>query len=227
MTNRLSSYFEIDSSILTPDPELARIRGIELGVIAGIAEPISWESLALCRTQNTESCNIVYEVEQILIDLAYKLTHSRLKSLCWTVTAGRGHDVWETRDDHWEVCQALWLEVKKTLCHHKEGSVGKETRQPQRDSNGNQYHMHQFFGSAVYGRRVFVTLGGMIGLGPASLQQGDYVAVLFGGLTPFVLRFQDLEYLLVGECYVNGQMDGEAIEEWNDGLREDKAFYLR
>lgn len=79
----------------------------------------------------------------------------------------------------------------------------------------------------MYSRRFFVTLEGMIGLGPASLQQGDYVVILFGGLTPFVLRFHNLVYLLVGECYVNGQMDGEAIEEWQEGLREDKAFYLR
>ncbi|KAF1992986.1 HET-domain-containing protein [Amniculicola lignicola CBS 123094] len=40
-------------------------------------------------------------------------------------------------------------------------------------------------------RRLFVSEAGYIGLGPADTEPGDYLAVLFGGDTPYVLRDQD------------------------------------
>jgi hypothetical protein len=53
------------------------------------------------------------------------------------------------------------------------------------------------------------------GLGPTGLKSGDLVAILFGCSVPVVLRKQgDLELfsaVLVGECFVNGYMDGEAV----------------
>ncbi|KAF2799736.1 hypothetical protein K505DRAFT_370778 [Melanomma pulvis-pyrius CBS 109.77] len=82
-------------------------------------------------------------------------------------------------------------------------------------------------------RRLFLTLNGFIGLGPDSVREGDDVTVLSGGDVPFLLRpITDLEsspeventslpvelpslgqrHLLVGECYVEGLMHGEAIE---------------
>jgi len=55
-------------------------------------------------------------------------------------------------------------------------------------------------------------------LGPEAAREGDVVAVLFGGIVPFVLRpFEVPEgrkcWKLVGECFVPGLMQGEAVEE--------------
>ena len=68
---------------------------------------------------------------------------------------------------------------------------------------------------AAWGRILFVTERGYIGLGPLSSFAGDDVAVLCGGKTPYVLfgRDQDSTSLhLVGEAYVHGLMDGEAFQ---------------
>jgi hypothetical protein len=44
-------------------------------------------------------------------------------------------------------------------------------------------------------------------------QQGDLVCVLFGCSVPVVLRRldEDNSYTFIGECYLHGFMDGEAI----------------
>jgi hypothetical protein len=64
---------------------------------------------------------------------------------------------------------------------------------------------------ASSGRTLIVTEKGYIGLGPAESREGDKVAVLLGGSVPFVLREQQGYFILVGECYVNGLMDGKAM----------------
>ncbi|KAK3690464.1 heterokaryon incompatibility protein-domain-containing protein [Podospora appendiculata] len=57
------------------------------------------------------------------------------------------------------------------------------------------------------------------GLGPAAMREGDVVVVLFGGVVPFVLRRvvdgdgeEGEGWRLVGECFVPGLMQGEAVE---------------
>jgi hypothetical protein len=61
--------------------------------------------------------------------------------------------------------------------------------------------------------RIFATTGkGRYVLGPAALEAGDVVCVLFGCKVPFCLRPMGRRYLLVGECYVHGLMKGEAID---------------
>ena len=66
---------------------------------------------------------------------------------------------------------------------------------------------------ACNGRRLFVTAGGYTGLGPVEVQEENLVAVLLGGQVPFVLCRRDEHFSLVGECYVYGLMNGEAIED--------------
>ncbi|KAF2111071.1 hypothetical protein BDV96DRAFT_650180 [Lophiotrema nucula] len=61
-------------------------------------------------------------------------------------------------------------------------------------------------------RKAFVTGDGFFGIGPASAHHGDIVAVFPGGRVPFVLRkAASGQYRLIGECYVHGLMDGEAL----------------
>lgn len=60
-------------------------------------------------------------------------------------------------------------------------------------------------------RRLGVTESGYYLLGPDIMQAGDVVVVLHGGRTPFVLRPKDGGWTLLGECYMHGMMDGEAM----------------
>ncbi|KAH8193959.1 hypothetical protein TruAng_011874 [Truncatella angustata] len=67
--------------------------------------------------------------------------------------------------------------------------------------------------NTLWGRRVFHCGDGKLGLGPAAAQPGDRVAVLFGGIVPFVLRpAEGGSWRFVGECFVPGLMQGEAVE---------------
>jgi len=80
--------------------------------------------------------------------------------------------------------------------------------------------------SVVWNRKFFTTsTGKFFGLGPDGLQNGDVIAVLYGCSVPVVLRAAEhkMHYKLVGECYIHGLMDGQAVTDPN--LR-DELFHL-
>jgi hypothetical protein len=62
-------------------------------------------------------------------------------------------------------------------------------------------------------RRVFATQNGLPGLGLPLMMEGDMVSLIYGAVTPFLIRKTETEgeYLLVGECYVHGIMDGQGM----------------
>ncbi|KXJ92116.1 heterokaryon incompatibility protein-domain-containing protein [Microdochium bolleyi] len=80
-------------------------------------------------------------------------------------------------------------------------------------------------GSRMMGRCFFITKSGMMGLGTGFMDTGDVVCVPFGCNTPIILRAEGShgEHRLVGDCYVEGYMHGEAIE---GGDFETTAFVL-
>jgi hypothetical protein len=62
-------------------------------------------------------------------------------------------------------------------------------------------------------RKLFATGKGYLGLGPAAILTGDIIAVILGLDTPLVLRRSGVDgYQIVGEAYVHGIMDGEAMK---------------
>ncbi|KAG4432042.1 hypothetical protein IFR05_012481 [Cadophora sp. M221] len=77
------------------------------------------------------------------------------------------------------------------------------------------------FGS---GRSVCATARGDLGQVPFGTQPGDLVCILKGGIVPFLLREDGDCYRLVGECFVNGIMYGEALD--NQDL-VDRKFDIR
>lgn len=80
--------------------------------------------------------------------------------------------------------------------------------------------------SVVWNRKFFTTsVRNLFGLGPDGLQNGDAVAVLYGCSVPVILRPVEnrMHYKLVGECYIHGLMDGQAVTDPN--LR-DELFHL-
>ena len=63
------------------------------------------------------------------------------------------------------------------------------------------------------GRKLFSTSNGYIGIGNITLEPGDLVCVFLGGRTPFIIRPVGEKYEFVGDCYLHGIMQGEAMEE--------------
>ena len=79
-------------------------------------------------------------------------------------------------------------------------------------------------------RRLMVTSWGHVGMAPSRAVKGDVLAVLFGCSVPVLLRPRNQErtsYAFIGECYVHGYMNGEAIQELNSGMRQEETFMLR
>lgn len=80
----------------------------------------------------------------------------------------------------------------------------------------NQHPLWQPFehshGQAMYHRRLFTTGFGYIGIGPRTLALGDRICVLLGCAVPLIIRTVGDLHQLIGECYIHGMMNGEAIK---------------
>lgn len=65
---------------------------------------------------------------------------------------------------------------------------------------------------AAYGRRFFTTSKKYMGLAQSGVRIGQTVVILHGGKTPYLLqRAGGRGYRFVGECYIHGLMNGEAL----------------
>ncbi|AEO59720.1 hypothetical protein MYCTH_2119855 [Thermothelomyces thermophilus ATCC 42464] len=70
--------------------------------------------------------------------------------------------------------------------------------------------------AACSGRPYISTRRGLLGLGCPGVQAGDVVCILYGTTVPYVLRPRpDGAMSLVGDAYIHGAMDGEALA-WPD-----------
>ncbi|KAI0861412.1 HET-domain-containing protein [Xylaria cubensis] len=69
----------------------------------------------------------------------------------------------------------------------------------------------------ILDRRFFLSEKGYIGLAPDNVNEGDMICVLAGGRLPLILRdASTTSKRLVGDAYVHGIMDGEAVAEVNE-----------
>jgi hypothetical protein len=75
-------------------------------------------------------------------------------------------------------------------------------------------------------RRLLVTTDGYVGLGPVKARQGDHVCILYGCSVPLIFREIKSGFSLVGEAYVHGFMDGEALALVNEGKLREKEWIL-
>lgn len=91
------------------------------------------------------------------------------------------------------------------------------------DLHGVPLEWETGFGVAVDGRCFFITEGGKMGLAVKDAREGDEVWIPFGSKVPFVLRRLPRNsqtqnrlqvsgtYSLVGDCFLENAMDGEAV----------------
>ncbi len=109
------------------------------------------------------------------------------------------------------------------------------------------------YGNKHMKRRLFRTRRGYVGMSCPHVQKGDYVAVLWGGRLPFILRprtlfrlleldgtslpFQNLQEddndatcayeLIGGECYIHGLVDGEVLDIAENEDLQSTMIYLQ
>jgi hypothetical protein len=83
--------------------------------------------------------------------------------------------------------------------------------------------------AACHMRRVFRTRDGLIGLGPAVARVGDTLTIQYNFECPSLLRpaARDHHHHFVGNCYVDGMMDGEASTRFGADSDRHRVFHLQ
>lgn len=106
-----------------------------------------------------------------------------------------------------------------------EPSMGKYSfREFERDQTEKHYGTIRgiaqnldLFAVALQGRKLVTTYTGYIGLVPDRAEVGDVIAVLWGCNFPVILRLCQGGFRYVGECYIDGLMDGEGVKATERG----------
>lgn len=80
--------------------------------------------------------------------------------------------------------------------------------------------------SACQNRRLVEIENGFLALCPRVVQQRDIVAVLYGCQRPCLLRPCGKRFKMLGQCYVDEIMDGQAVQMHRAGNRPDDFFEL-
>ena len=65
----------------------------------------------------------------------------------------------------------------------------------------------------LHHRQMFLSAAGHLCIGPETVEPGDKLCILTGAEVPFILRNYGDHYVLVGEAYVDGCMDGEILAQ--------------
>ncbi|KAF2710666.1 hypothetical protein K504DRAFT_465738 [Pleomassaria siparia CBS 279.74] len=82
--------------------------------------------------------------------------------------------------------------------------------------------LQKHFGSKMMGRCFCQTEDGLMGMGSGFMTPGDIIVVPLGCSTPIILRREGNhgEWRYVGDVFIDGYMNGEAVKEWKAGDRE-------
>lgn len=92
-------------------------------------------------------------------------------------------------------------------------------------------HLHK----AIARRKFFVSQKGYMGFAPLGTKPGDRICVLAGGRAPLIVRAAPendgkasdrFVCRLLGDAYVHGLMDGEAMKLVDDGVLKVEDFEL-
>jgi hypothetical protein len=77
------------------------------------------------------------------------------------------------------------------------------------------------------GRLLAITEENLMGLVPTSAEVGDEIYLLAGGQVFYVLRPQGDGFRLIGESYIHGLMDGEALDRLETGEQRLRTIRIR
>ena len=78
-----------------------------------------------------------------------------------------------------------------------------------------------------FNRSFIITSAGQMGIGPSDTRIGDTVSVILGGGVPYIIRRHGASWAFVGESYVQGLMNGEAIQAYKQGVIPEEILEIR
>ncbi|KAI0471591.1 heterokaryon incompatibility protein-domain-containing protein [Xylariaceae sp. FL0804] len=147
--------------------------------------------------------------------LSHKLTEKGLDS---------DSDNYYTAIDGYRAFREFWQRV--VAARGQLNSAQLENLLPQQLQQA--IHFMEAHKMAAYGRRFFITKKGYMGLCHPTARAGDLVVLLAGGKTPYVLKSKlgiKKAYYFIGECYLHGVMQGEAMADANGGAFENEQCF--
>lgn len=153
---------------------------------------------------------------------------SALFAFLQTLSNGCASLTWSVEPDDHSAPADTWLDYGAAYLSRLFVGSGKITEEIlDRGRTGDAAQWIRAANSASTNRALAVTSKGYYVLGPKIIQNGDIVCVLFGGKMPFCLRpLENGNYHLVGECYVHGLMEGQAIEDLRQGHYSETNFEI-
>jgi hypothetical protein len=77
------------------------------------------------------------------------------------------------------------------------------------------------------GRSLCATFGKRLALVPKTTQVDDFIAILIGGKTPYILRSDRGDFRLIGEAYIDGLMQGECFKKDKNFMGNLQTIRLR
>ncbi|KAI1281447.1 heterokaryon incompatibility protein-domain-containing protein [Xylaria sp. FL0933] len=107
--------------------------------------------------------------------------------------------------------------------------LGQYAEIPGNNETNNRQLLQSHFGSHMMGRCFFLTKNNRLGMGTGFMLPGDMIVVPLGCRTPIIIREEDRRrgrYRLVGDVYLDGYMDGEAVRRWKAGEKSVEKFVL-
>ena len=142
----------------------------------------------------------------------------------WRKIGGRSSKIKASEDWFWRTlvadrdptglaCPAWYKLASEQVLQNSDGLDLDMKRLMFESSPGIVFDFLQRVQSVIWGRRLIILDQGYVVLGPRSCEAGDLVCILYGCSVPVLLRRRGdgVDYTFVGECYVHGMMDGEAI----------------
>lgn len=212
-----------------PTPNILAVRGIifdEIAELAPILQRSTNEGFALIN-----SGIITYLWDKATADETS--SKEKVRELALTLTGGVDHENHPVELLDQDAQEQYHMSFHEYIAKVQSTTIlAKKPKFPLDASSLTDSDLSSFsrtVSSHCTGRSIFQVTSGQIGLGPPLIVQGDIIVVFHGGIVPFVLRPLPCgDYILVGECYILGIMQGEAFDEAKLGrpVPEDRVFRL-
>lgn len=216
----------------TSEDSLA-LKGLRIDTINGFSDVMSSQSIKEYGSQPLTAWGVACH----RLRARYPQLDTLARAFMLTLSANWHFDNSETMADHpmdhfWAYMTRLYeVSLKESTSDEARSHIEEHfaTILPQSSAvaitaDSNLYGLHL---DAAYQRRIFFTeSSSYLGLGPAILRDGDILCILFGAATPVLLRPAGPAFRFLGECYVHGLMEGEAVEEWRRGNLNLETFQL-
>jgi hypothetical protein len=154
-----------------------------------------------------EDESITNAIRRLATPLLEEITNGKrhelvLDAFCMTLNGGLFSNIYIPEDKNspnWDT----FRDIVKKILEGGDGFAGISASQLKELDNANKY---------LRGRSLLRTDSGGMGLGPDTTKPGDEIVILLGGRGAFVVRpSRDGHFQMVGECYLHGFMNGEAL----------------